>query len=153
MWLTVTSSARHGNAVTSSTLLADPPIKRNHRSILHQKEIEESVTKQMVKLLAQDERLSYPVSCLLQRDCWSECGCFQRRLSIWDPPHPEILPHSDLQLYVQCGQLSSRPLEHKMASLTPDCLSDEKLSSWGVQTYRLVVGIFGNFCVVSRLFF
>ena len=25
MWLAVTSSARHGNAVTSSTLLADPP--------------------------------------------------------------------------------------------------------------------------------
>ena len=29
-------TARHGYAVTSSTLLADPPIKRNHRCILHQ---------------------------------------------------------------------------------------------------------------------
>ena len=37
MWLAVTSSARHGNAVTSSTLLPDPPIQRNHRCILHQK--------------------------------------------------------------------------------------------------------------------
>ena len=27
---------RHGNAVTSSTLSADPPTKRNHRCILHQ---------------------------------------------------------------------------------------------------------------------